>query len=246
MMDKVMYKELNYRMRTSDFDFNDYMKPSAILDYFQEIAGIHASELKLGFDEMIAKSQVWVLMRSRFTIIKSPKQNDEIIVATWPRKKGRIDFDRDYLIMNPQHEVLIKGSSKWVVINKGTRRIVRTEQVEYLGQYYDKQTYQENLEKLSFDFEKIEPSYSYLVQNDDLDHNGHMNNIRYATVIFNMLDVKIHYKIKDFEINYITEAKMGDTILVYHAKKEKYDYFYGKINDKDCFIARIEGVSLNE
>lgn len=52
----------------------------------------------------------------------------------------------------------------------------------------------------------------------DLDHNGHVNNIKYATFIENVL--KLEHQIKAFEITYVKEAKMGEEINIYVKKTE--------------------------
>ena len=52
-MNKLWKKE--YYLRASDFDKFNHIKPSAVLDLFQDAAGQHADELGVGFDQMIKR-----------------------------------------------------------------------------------------------------------------------------------------------------------------------------------------------
>ena len=55
----------------------DYLKPSAILDFAQEIAGNHADELGVGFNEFIKNDLIWIIVRNKVQILKTVKQIKE-------------------------------------------------------------------------------------------------------------------------------------------------------------------------
>ena len=60
-----IYSE-TFRTRESDFDVNGNIKPSAVLDFFQEIAGTHANLLGLGFDDLIENDLLWAIVKVKF------------------------------------------------------------------------------------------------------------------------------------------------------------------------------------
>ena len=45
----------------ADYDYKLRLKPSAILNYFQEIAGQHADHLEVGREHLLKKGLFWVL-----------------------------------------------------------------------------------------------------------------------------------------------------------------------------------------
>ena len=49
-MSKLYYEE-QIKLRTNDFDQFDNLKPSAILDIFQDVAGTHATIIGTGYDQ---------------------------------------------------------------------------------------------------------------------------------------------------------------------------------------------------
>ena len=61
--------ENEYILRMSDFDKYNRIKPSAVLELFQDVAGQHANEIGVGYDEMMQRSYFWVIVRIKFKII---------------------------------------------------------------------------------------------------------------------------------------------------------------------------------
>ena len=61
-----MFKNMNFFIHTRDLDKYDIIKPSAILEFFQDIAGIHADELGIGYETCKQKNLAWVVLYQRF------------------------------------------------------------------------------------------------------------------------------------------------------------------------------------
>ena len=69
MENGYMYKRITMPIQTKDVDINDYIRPSAVLDYFQDIAGIHANLLGLGADTMLDMGLLWIIIGERFDVV---------------------------------------------------------------------------------------------------------------------------------------------------------------------------------
>jgi len=67
--------DVDYYLRTSDFDMNSRIHPAAVLDLFQEVAGGHATLLGCSFAQMLAKNLLWMVTRVRFSMVKMPEKN---------------------------------------------------------------------------------------------------------------------------------------------------------------------------
>ena len=98
----LIYNE-RFKLRESDFDEFDNLKPSAFLDFFQSVASTHATLKGMGFDDMIKKNIAWVLTKVKLDAYKRVKAKDTIIVETIPRPKGLIDYTRDYYIYDEEN-----------------------------------------------------------------------------------------------------------------------------------------------
>lgn len=239
-MDKNATYEEIFRLRISDFDHNDHLLPHAILDLAQDVAGKHADILNIGFNDFMKMNRIWVLVRNRYVMEKYPSLYEKVKVRTWPRLKGRADFDRDTLILNEDDEVICKVQSKWVILDVDKRTIVLPRHFEYpLKEICQDVTFSTPFNKLE-DF-PIDNLSHYEIQTEycDLDHNRHINNIQYAKYIMNTLRLGDDELIHSFEIDYIHELSYGERVDLYWYKEDNTYHIKGVTNVVH-FIARIE------
>ena len=237
----IMKKDMDFFIQTRDVDYNDVIKPTAILDFCQDLAGLHAAEIGVGYETMKKRNYAWVVLYQHYEIIKIPPYLDYTKLSTWPKPKGRLEFEREYLMTDKQDNVLMRGISNWVVIDLTTRSLVRADKVDFIGEYFDFTNYPEKCKRrINLDPSKITDWYEYSVEYDDLDHNGHMNNAKYMTAIINFYSLYGTKKyFKEAECAYIKEAKYGDTIKMGHYTIDEKEAFMVFINDELCFESLI-------
>ena len=70
----IEYSE-KFNLRINDFDCHDRILISSILDLFQDVAGKHATKLKIGFNDLIIKNRLWAIVRTKFKIIYRNKKS---------------------------------------------------------------------------------------------------------------------------------------------------------------------------
>ena len=116
-MGNEIYEEL-FRLRVSDFDCFDRLTPFAILDLSQDIAGKHAANLHVGYDDLISNDVVWMLLRTRYEFYahaencpkKAEKQhyehNDDISDTNFTHKRETFETAR---LVNEFHDSCIYG-----------------------------------------------------------------------------------------------------------------------------------------
>lgn len=231
---KLVYEE-KIKLRTEDFDYKDIIKPSAILNLFQDIAGIHATNIGLGFKATFDLGLYWILVRTYYEVYQDLKPLTEIKLITFPHQKGKIDCDREYIIKDLDDNILVRGISKWVVIDISTRKLHRTDNVIFPNGEYEK-PYFDTIKKHQIPDTKFEKVYTYKVMKSDIDHNGHTNNAIYADIIYEVLD---DINIKKFYIDYIKETKKDDVINIYKYELDDNLYFIGYKDDEKIFTANI-------
>lgn len=243
MINEVLSVKLEYsettRLRTSDFDTYDHIKIHSILDLLQDLAGRHAEILGVGYDAMVMKGLFWVLMSTKIKILDNASYLDEITATTWPHPKGRVDFIRDYSLSVGDKKIVI-GSSRWVVINRETRRLARASDIDYDGEFVEYSTFDE-LKKIVV---PQETQFSFLgeykASNNDLDHNGHMNNAKYLEMAYNMSDLEEFGKYKTMQIDFHHEIRLHDTVKVYLSRYNDALYFKGFLGDELSFVIKME------
>ena len=218
-----MFIELKekFNLRTNDFDKNDKILMSSILDLFQIAAGKHASMLGIGFNDLIKNNRIWVVVRTKVIIHKQPQIESKVTVRTYPLPLGKIDANRCYEIYDENDELLVSGISKWVNVDLTSRRVIRLNDINYgEGELYQENELLNCFNKLG-DFDgndskiKIKPSYL------DLDHNGHINNAKYINFVINNVKELQNKEIASCRIEYIQELKDEEFYLEYSFEGNK-------------------------
>ena len=234
----IMKHSAKIVLYSSYFDMNDRLSAKSFLNLFQDVAGVNAVEIGVGYEDMLKKYLYWILSRVKFDVLKMPVPNQTVIVETWPHEKGRIDFDRDFKILSEDGEVLVIGTSKWCVIDTETRSLQRTDNVNYVGEICPDVNYQEKFGKIMLPQEdSFEEVFTHTVRFSDLDHNKHMNNTNYALLAANATTKQ---NFLHFEINFLSECVIGDNIVVSLAKTDDGEFVIGKNGDKVSFSVFIK------
>ncbi len=230
-----------FYVRTSDFDCHNRLRPSSVLDFFQDVAGEHAKELGIGREEMLAQDIAWVLTKIRYESIAEPQMFEQITVVTWPHPPARLGFVRDYTILGEDGRLLVKGSSEWVLMSLSRRRLVRMENPYPLDSFCEDASFPEGFSHLprpigSGECKTFTPRFA------DLDVNGHVNNIRYTDYAEEVWHPTEQTPILRFEIEFHREVQPS---AILHMGEDPMDighFIYGKNEAGELlFSCRING-----
>ena len=224
--------QLNVNIKSSDRDMYDNITMWSILELFQEASFKHVVDEKIGYQDMLLKNALWVLVGINVNVVDDVCDN--VAVKTWQKKKGRAEFIRNYSIESDR-KVLVLASSKWCLIDKNTRKILPSSivQCDISSDYLEV----DEPKKLMFDFD-LDMVTSTKVTKSLIDHNFHMNNCNYARLIYDVIDID-NKKIKSFEISFLNEAILNDLIEIYRKKIGNDWFVLGKVNSNICFKAKV-------
>ena len=233
-MRKLLQNE--YTLRAGDFDRYDRLKPSSVLDLFQDAAGRHSEELGVGFSDMIAREYLWVLTRVKFKILSKVSRYQTVIVKTWPLEPKRLNYRREYAIEDLNGNRLVVGSSEWVIINSATRHFVSVPDLySFDDGFYEEVMFEGKLGKLH-DFEAEKPSYTVCAGFCELDINGHVNNTKYADYAMDAINPSSDDAVEEFQIDYRKEIMLGTPIEVYCQREENSVFAKGQNKDGDVMF----------
>ncbi len=204
-----------YIVTQNELNKFDDLSVCGILDYFQDIAGRHAEQNNIGYLGTNSQGINWILARTRFEIVGTRNYLDDIVVKTWPNKPGRFEVERNYLITDKNARTIVKGSSTWVLVNTKTKTLAPSSLIyKDKDEFISDKLFSNKLSSLVIDQTKFNKSYSFVVKENMLDHNMHMNNSRYGEEFINAICIKELYKVKYFEINYVKESKLFDELVI--------------------------------
>ncbi len=219
--------EKRFYVRTSDFDRYNRLRPSSILDFFQDVAGEHADLLGIGREEMLKQDIVWVLTKIRYESVSEPRMFEKISVKTWPHPPSRLSFIRDYTICGEDGRLLVRGSSEWVLISLSRRRLVRMENPYPLTDFCPDQSFPEGFLRLPRPVGQGE-TLSFLPRFSDLDVNGHVNNIRYTDYTLQVWQPDENTPVRTMQIEFHREVLPGVYLHMGEDAVESGHFIYGK------------------
>ena len=221
-----------------DCDYKKRMKISSILKATAEIAGKDYADKGLEHEFLWENGYVFLLSRISLHINSYPTESQMLNSSTWECGKKGAMFFRGYDIC-VDGNVCVDGVSGWVLVNPETRKIIRPASFPWLmPQVMDRKINALPIDKVTIDNEVQVGEHQ--VKMSDLDANGHVYNANYADIAMNLLPPEVYDRdVENFKINFVNEAKLGDTIKVYSEISGSIAKIIGKLPDRICFETEI-------
>jgi acyl-ACP thioesterase len=207
-----------YSIPNRDVDFMKRLRPGAMFGYIQDIASRHSENLGVGVSRLAEGFGVaWVLMRMRVDILRTPALYENITLSTWPIVGGKLLYDRDFTLAGESGDIIVRGSSAWILMNLEKREIVKEKLFDYPeADYPQERALAEKLSRVRMPIAG-ERAFDRLVTYSDTDYNGHMNNTKYIDIMMDSvgMDILSNYEPETIEVNYSREIRPGETLTLY-------------------------------
>ena len=188
------------------------LKPSMILLYAQEIAGMHCTELSLDYDTLARRRMFWAVIRHRVQITRLPLRGEKIRVETWPMPTTRVAYPRSVVAYDESGSECFRSISLWVLMDLDTRNMILPSKsgISVIGTLRGTELAAPN----SLVPKDLHSHRERTVCFTDLDRNGHMNNTRYMDWIDDLLPSAFHerHSAKEFTVCYLSESREGQTL----------------------------------
>ena len=211
---ELLYSQ-NFKILTSSVDRYGRLKPSIMLSYIQEVAGIHGSALGASYEALAQRGLFWAIIRQKVQITRMPTEGETIRLETWAMPATRTYFPRSTGAYDVNGQELFRAIGMWVLMDMGTRSMVLPGKsgVEVQGRL----TGSELKAPSSLAPRDLAHTTARRVGYSDLDCNGHMNNTRCLEWISDLLPSAFHKNHIPAEITvcYHSEGR-EDEILKMH------------------------------
>ena len=210
----------NFSINDSAVDCFGRLKPSMLLFYVQEVAGVHASSLGAGYDALMAKNLFWAILRTRVQITRLPCTGETIRLETWPMPTTRVAYPRSVVAYDSEGQEIFRAISLWCLVDKASRSMVLPGKSGVMVEG----TLRGNELALpgSLAIKGLENTLRRTVLFSDLDRNGHMNNTRYMEWCSDLLPSAFHggHTPEEFTICYHAEALEGESLNIGYQMKD--------------------------
>ena len=240
-MEKYVHKK-NFEIKYCDTDFRDRLKLSAVLAYFEEVAGSSADELGFGYKDLKPKSLTFMVSGVCCEFLKPIFQGETVTVKTWPNPPSYAVFGREYQICNPDSdELLCSATSRWCIYSFKEDKLLSSKVIE--GQDYSTYNTDRALDFSAWKIQVFTPEegeyvYSMTVRNAEYDHNMHVNNTRYADYCVNCFTIAelSNLTLKRFQISYAKQCRENDVLSFYRKQTSENEFTVLGLNQNNDMV----------
>jgi acyl-ACP thioesterase len=226
-----------FTVRSYDVDCTGRLRPTALFNYFQDIAGRHATTLGLGYTALQGTGHLWVLSRAKVRIVHMPVWEETVQITTWPKGQDGLLFLREFSMNDRKGAALALGTTGWLFLDAATGRPQGAQALPIpLPLMPQKHALEEPLRKLKPP-ENFSASHTRTVLQSDIDVNNHVNTARYVDWVMDTYDIGFlsAHPLRSLQMNYLGESHAGDAITLHRESitESPHTDFLEGVNDKD-------------
>ncbi|HGY56485.1 MAG TPA: hypothetical protein ENK44_12320 [Caldithrix abyssi] len=220
--EKLLWRE-TFRVRSYEIDSKGKLSIQSLANYLMEAAFNHSYALQVSVIHLNRQGITWVLSRLHIQVERYPDWMDTVIVETWPSDKNDSFALRDFLVKDKAGRVIATATTSWMIMDIQTRRPVSIP--EALGDLVYKEkdrAMNDNFDALP-QLEEFQIKKEFNVRLSDLDLNQHVNFLNYIEWAIESVPPEIwkQYILKDLQVSYRAEAKLGDRVVVFSEQKNE-------------------------
>lgn len=219
---------------------NGYLKYTDLCNILQLTAAAHSEVGGISFSDMQEFNQAWVLSRMRVEIKELPKWKDIVTVKTWINTLENSRSVRA-LELYVNGKKMVGCETFWAVFNTKIRRPEALAlPFEHFELYPEQKATQNPFSKINISNE-TEMVFEKTVVLSDLDIVNHVNNVKYLEWCLDFIDVELIFnqKIASFEMNFLKELSLRDTIAIHENLISEAMIFSITKDDKTCFALQL-------
>ena len=226
-----------FRIASYQTDLSARIRPSAILEIMQEMAGAHAELLGVGRSHLLPMNLAWVLTRVEVRMERYPLSGEVISVETFPMPNRRVFFPRYFIFRDAEGKEIGCAGSMWVILDITSRKMTNAVEITALLPDNSDLTAPMGMPATVEEIGGAPQEEQRMPVYSDLDVNGHVNNTRYLDWCCNALGIETMRAsvIKQFAVNYNLEILPGQTVQTRLHRQNNAFSFSGFEDEKRHF-----------
>lgn len=215
--DSELFYAKKYPIKYYETDFKRNLKPSALMNFLQDMATENAEMLGFGPSFVFPRNLAWFLIKYRMEFDEYPCSLDELIIKTEPRGTSKIIASRDFEIFTTDDKRLGRVASNWMLIDLATKSVIplaKTFPDKLFAKPFEKRETDLSFQKIT-PLEQVDYEKTFEIRYDDIDINQHVNNANYIVWALETLpyEFKANHKIKTLDIIYKKEIAHGHEVV---------------------------------
>ncbi len=240
--------EYNMEVMAHDIDINCHATPSSVVRYLQETVDRNFGACHPTYQELLSEGLSFVVSRTALKVYRPLKEYESITITTWATESKSAAFPRNYRITAGE-EIVAECVMTWALLDTTDGRLLRGTEFDVSGYGTGELLELPMPSRLRLPKDAIlSKCGSQKVMYRDIDRNRHMNNVKYFDLLFGYIPNCEKVYMTSCLMNFVSEAKWGDTIDIYISEPEQCEdgetaYYFrtetgGKTNIEAKFTLR--------
>ncbi len=225
----------SYNVIIDNMDLNHYrLRPIAAIMYLQDAFARYCATRKMAAYDLFATNQFWVVTEFNMEFFENlPFWSEDITAEVWISEISKLKIYMDFKVYY-NNKVFTKGNSLWFIIDKESKRPIKTDIVAEKFEICPDLALGEHTK---FVLPEFGEKYNEIIHTNnlsDLDFNNHVNNKSYINLAEMSVseEFKKTHKLKKLNIKFNKETFLGDILQCTTYKTDKPNLF-NHIVEKD-------------
>lgn len=231
-----MIVERNFEIGFRDVGKSNKLTNKALLGFLEDAAGKHSNIAGYGLNNIEETCVTWVLLNWKVRIFSRPLYGETVLVKTWGRDCVKFYTYRDFEVYNSNNELVAIATSKWALLDANTMSLIKiSDEVIAPYEIETKRVFGDEPEPNKIMIpDEVSSVSDYIVGRKDIDINGHVHNVTYMDIAYEVLPEEVYKTIdcNSFEIMYKKETKIGETVKCFYSKIDNIHYIVMKTEDE--------------
>ncbi len=217
----------DYQVFSTDTGRNGLVRPAVVLRYLQETAVRQMLTEKPSYRELFDQGYAFILSRIRVQFCLPLYEYEHFTVETWACNEHGASFGRCYRLIR-DGQTVAQATAVWALVNVADGSLMRAESVPF---HYGSDEPLDLSARMAFPKIALQEVGERVVQYEDVDCNGHLNNARYPDWLCNYMPDIDTVRVTDMTIHYVNEAPLGETVTVHRGEIEDGTVFETRLSD---------------
>lgn len=193
-------------------DCRGLARPSAIVDFMQDLATRHAEEMGIGAEALKEHHGFWVLSRLKYQLDRPLQPYETIRLTTLPRKLRGASWYRDFLFED-QTGIIGHAVTIWAIVDIESRSLLLPKKI---GIGFPPQDTGLTEQLRAIIPEEMQPCFTRTVRYSDTDVNRHLNNVKAVDILSDAFGLEQHENrwVSGLQVNYLAENRCGTELTI--------------------------------
>lgn len=231
-----------YNVILDNMDLNEYrLRPISAIMYIQDAFARYCATKKMAAYDLFDSMQYWIVTEFNIDFTDNlPFWSEEIEVEIWISELSKLKIYTDFNLYY-NGKIFSKGNALWFIIDKNTKKPVKTDVVAQRFEVCPEYTLGEHKKFNLADITEKYNEIAHINNLSDLDFNKHVNNKSYINLAEMTApdEFKKNYAIKKLNVRFNKETFLHDKLICATYKTSSPRIYIHKIEKEGASICDI-------